>query len=82
MNKGQPLSSMASGTQSNDPDFAWPDLFVIPRKGKDDFPRDQYESYFSTLCKLRDQVFLSLSLSLSLSHTHMYLGEMHIPINH
>ncbi|XP_059440653.1 uncharacterized protein LOC132173094 [Corylus avellana] len=56
MSKGQPLSSMASGMQSNDPDFAWPDLFVIPRKGKDDFPRDQYESYFSTLCKLRDQV--------------------------
>ncbi|XP_062145037.1 uncharacterized protein LOC133852315 isoform X2 [Alnus glutinosa] len=56
MSKGQPLSSMASGMQSNDPDFTWPDLFVIPRKSKDDFPRAQYESYFSTLCKLRDQV--------------------------
>jgi hypothetical protein len=78
MSKGQPLSSMASGMQSNDPDFTWPDLFVIPRKSKDDFPRAQYESYFSTLCKLRDQVSLSLSLSL----IHKYLGEMHARMNH
>lgn len=69
MTKDLPLDSVASGSQCDKSDSAWPDLFVISRKNKDDSPISQYESHISALWKLRDQVSLSTSLSLSFSHT-------------
>ncbi|KAK4572295.1 hypothetical protein RGQ29_030645 [Quercus rubra] len=56
MTKDQPFSSVASGAQSIDPDSVWPNLFVIPLKNKDESPRGQYESYNTSLWKMRDQV--------------------------
>ncbi|KAE9464668.1 hypothetical protein C3L33_03463, partial [Rhododendron williamsianum] len=44
----------------NNPDSLLLDLFLIPYKSKDDFPRVELESYVSALWKLRDQV-LSMS---------------------
>lgn len=46
--------------QSKDFNSAQPDLFLIPVKTKDDYPRAQHESYISLLWKVRDQV-LSMS---------------------
>ncbi|XP_075647272.1 uncharacterized protein LOC142618252 isoform X1 [Castanea sativa] len=56
MTKDQPFSSVASGAQSIDPDSVWPNLFVIPMKNKDESPRGQYESFNTSLWKMRDQV--------------------------
>lgn len=56
MTKDLPLDSVASGSQCDKSDSAWPDLFVISRKNKDDSPISQYESHISALWKLRDQV--------------------------
>ncbi|OMO56096.1 hypothetical protein COLO4_35796 [Corchorus olitorius] len=52
-NKATDLSSMA---QSNAKDPAMLNFFAIPYKNKDDLPRDECESYVSSLWKLRDQV--------------------------
>ncbi|KAK7846843.1 hypothetical protein CFP56_007359 [Quercus suber] len=59
MTKDQPFSSVASGAQCTDPDSVWPNLFVIPLKNKDESPRGQYESYNTSLWKMRDQICLS-----------------------
>lgn len=58
--KDHHFSSVSLNYQSNNPDSTLPNLFLIPFKSKDDSPRAQYESFVSTLWKLRDQV-LSMS---------------------
>ncbi|KAI8029180.1 Protein SMG9 [Camellia lanceoleosa] len=58
--KDHHFSSVSLNNHSNNPDSTLPNLFLIPFKSKDDSPRAQYESFISTLWKLRDQV-LSMS---------------------
>ncbi|KAF5960301.1 hypothetical protein HYC85_001510 [Camellia sinensis] len=58
--KDHHFSSVSLNNQSNNPDSTLPNLFLIPFKSKDDSPRAQYESFISTLWKLRDRV-LSMS---------------------
>ncbi|CAL5367920.1 unnamed protein product [Camellia sinensis] len=58
--KDHHFSSVSLNNQSNNPDSTLPNLFLIPFRSKDDSPRAQYESFISTLWKLRDQV-LSMS---------------------
>ncbi|KAH7538426.1 hypothetical protein FEM48_Zijuj03G0198200 [Ziziphus jujuba var. spinosa] len=57
--KEHAVSSVVNPSQ--DPDSVVPSLFVIPIKNKDDSPRDQYESHYSMLWKLRDKVTQSFS---------------------
>ncbi|KAI8565243.1 hypothetical protein RHMOL_Rhmol03G0244000 [Rhododendron molle] len=58
--KDDQFSSVSLINQGNNPDSLPLDLFLIPYKSKDDFPRAELESYVSALWKLRDQV-LSMS---------------------
>ncbi|KAF7148573.1 hypothetical protein RHSIM_Rhsim03G0221300 [Rhododendron simsii] len=58
--KDNQFSSVSLVNQGNNPDSLSLDLFLIPYKSKDDFPRAELESYVSALWKLRDQV-LSMS---------------------
>ncbi|GFY83941.1 hypothetical protein Acr_03g0007150 [Actinidia rufa] len=54
------FSSASPNNESNNPNSTPLNLFLIPFKSKDDYPRGQSESYVSMLWKLRDQV-LSMS---------------------
>ncbi|PSS32926.1 hypothetical protein CEY00_Acc03222 [Actinidia chinensis var. chinensis] len=54
------FSSASPNNESNNPNLTPLNLFLIPFKSKDDYPRGQSESYVSMLWKLRDQV-LSMS---------------------
>lgn len=58
--KDHQFSSVSLINQGKNLDPLPPDLFLIPYKCKDDFPRAEHESYISALWKLRDQV-LSMS---------------------
>lgn len=58
--KDHQFSSVSLINQGNSPDSLLLDLFLIPYKSKDDFPRAEHESYISALWKLRDQVSHSL----------------------
>lgn len=58
--KDNQFSSVSLINQGNNPDSLPLDLFLIPYKSKDDFPRAELESYVSALWKLRDQVSHSL----------------------
>ncbi|XVE83373.1 hypothetical protein DITRI_Ditri16bG0083900 [Diplodiscus trichospermus] len=53
---GNKATDPSSVTHINAKDASLPNLFVIPYKNKDDYPRAQCESYISSLWKLRDQV--------------------------
>jgi protein SMG9 len=55
----------SSRNQIEEQNSAEPKLFLVPSKTRDDFTRAEYESYNSSLWKLRDQILMMNGLSFS-----------------